>query len=68
MFGPKKEELTGGWRKLYELQNFQRSQSTVMNDERNEIRYRNLGKKPNKSKLLGGPTYIREDNIKVVPV
>jgi hypothetical protein len=78
IFGPKRDGVTGGWRKLYneELHNLYSSSSIIRIEEdevggtcgtngRERNVYRLLVGKPEGKRPLGRPRYRRIDNIKM---
>ena len=81
MFGPKRDEVTGEWRKLHdeELNDLYCSPNIVRGIKSRKLRwaghvaligecrdvYRGLVGKPAGKKLLGRPKYRWEDNIKI---
>jgi hypothetical protein len=81
IFGPKRDEVTGGWRKLHneELRDLYSSPSIIRMIKSERMRwagnipqmgekvcaYRILLGKPEGKRLVGRPIYRREDNIKM---
>jgi hypothetical protein len=81
IFGPKRDEVIGGWRKLHneELHNLYCSQSIIRMIKSRRMRwvghvtrmekkrnaYRILVGKPERKRQLGRPRYRWEDNIKM---
>jgi hypothetical protein len=82
IFGPKRDEVTGGWRQLHneELHNLYSSSSVITMIKSRRVRwaghvarmrakrdaYRILVGKPERKKTLGRPRYRWVDNIEVV--
>jgi hypothetical protein len=56
IFGPKKDEVTGGWRKLHneELHNFYSSPSIIRMIKSRRMRWARMGEKRNACRILVG--------------